>query len=51
MKNIILTSLTLLLLFGCKSKEEPKPAPLRPVKYQVVGSSESAMIRTFSAIA
>lgn len=51
MKKVILTSLTLLLLFGCKSKEEPKPAPLRPVNFQVVGSSESDMVRTFSAIA
>ncbi|MCZ6595594.1 MAG: efflux RND transporter periplasmic adaptor subunit [Bacteroidetes bacterium] len=51
MKKVILTSLTLLLLLGCKSKEEPKPAPLRPVKYQVVGSSDAVMVRTFSAIA
>jgi membrane fusion protein, multidrug efflux system len=51
MKKVILTSFTLLLLFGCKSKEDPKSIPLRPVKYEIVGSSESAMVRTFSAIA
>jgi membrane fusion protein, multidrug efflux system len=51
MKKAILTTFTLLLLFGCKSKEESKQISLRPVKYQIVGSSESATIRTFSAIA
>jgi RND family efflux transporter MFP subunit len=38
-------------MISCKSKEEQEAPPLRPVKYEVVGSTDSNMVRTFSAIA
>jgi len=50
MKNILITFLLIFLIIGCKSKEPEKETPLRPVKYEIVGSSESEMIRTFSAL-
>ena len=40
-----------ILIVGCKDKEPEKEPPLRPVKYEVVGSDGSSMVRTFSAIA
>lgn len=51
MKKLLFLSLLSILVFGCKKKEEEKAPPLRPVKYEVVGSSESDMVRTFSAVA
>lgn len=51
MKKLLLLTLSAFLLISCKSNEEQEPSPLRPVKYEVVGSSESNIVRTFSAIA
>lgn len=50
MKNVFITPLLLILLLGCNSKEAEPTTLLRPVKYQVVGSAESEMVRTFSAL-
>ena len=43
--------ITLLTLCSCGSKEEQKEEVLRPVKYQVVGTSDTQRIRTFSGVA
>ncbi|WP_106795058.1 efflux RND transporter periplasmic adaptor subunit [Aquimarina sp. Aq78] len=50
-KYIILTALTFLVLNACKEKEVVKKEILRPVQFQVVGSSDAQKIRTFSGIA
>ena len=47
----ILPLCALLILCHCKGKEEPKEEILRPVKYQVVGTSDAQKIRTFSGFA
>jgi len=41
----------LLLLTSCKEKVEEKEVVLKPVKYQVVGTSNVQQIRTFSGVA
>ena len=51
MKKILPLLITLLALSACKEEKEVAEIPLRPVKYEVVGSSESDMLRTYSAIA
>jgi len=38
----------LLLLVSCKEKVEEKEVVLKPVKYQVVGTSDGQQVRTFS---
>ena len=40
-----------LLLHSCKEKQEEKAEELRPVKYQVVGTSDAQKIRSFSGTA
>lgn len=50
-KYILLTVLTSLMLNACKEKEVIKKEILRPVQFQVVGSSDAQKIRTFSGIA
>ena len=50
MRKVTLIFFTIITI-GCNSKEENKAIPLRPVKYQIVGSAESAMVRTFSGLA
>lgn len=51
MKPFYFFLLITLSLTACKDKEPDKAPPLRPVKYEVVGSSGSSMVRTFSAMA
>lgn len=51
MKPIYALLLSVLLVWSCKDKEPDPEPPLRPVKYEVVGSAGSSMVRTFSAIA
>ena len=54
MKSYIYKSsfLFLLAIFGsCKDKVEIKEEVLRPVKYEVVGTSDAQKIRTFSGVA
>ncbi|WP_282043614.1 efflux RND transporter periplasmic adaptor subunit [Winogradskyella flava] len=53
MKSYINRLLILGILIGftsCKEKEEAKEEVLRPVKYEVVGTSDEQSIRTFSGI-
>ena len=52
--NLIKSGLILLvgiLVFSCKGKEEVKSEVLRPVKYQIVGTSDAQNTRTFSGVA
>jgi len=51
MKSYYSLMIIALMVLGCKDKEPDKEPPLRPVKYEVVGSEGSSMVRTFSAIA
>ena len=50
-KFSILTILVLSVLNSCKDKVEQKEEVLRPVKYQVVGTSDAQKIRSFSGVA
>ncbi len=47
-KYIIPVFAFLLLLTSCKEKVEEKEVVLKPVKYQVVGTSDGQRVRTFS---
>lgn len=52
MKSIYtLLTVTTFVLLSCGGKEETKEEVLRPVKYQVVGTSDVQRIRTFSGVA
>ena len=50
-KPCILTVLVLFVLNSCKEKIEQKEEVLRPVKYQIVGTSDAQKIRSFSGVA
>ncbi|PCI34812.1 MAG: efflux transporter periplasmic adaptor subunit [Flavobacteriaceae bacterium] len=51
-KNYItLIVLTFFIVASCKKKEEKKKEVLRPVKYEVVGTSDAQNSRTFSGVA
>ncbi|WP_299212343.1 efflux RND transporter periplasmic adaptor subunit [uncultured Aquimarina sp.] len=50
-KHIVLMVFSLLMINACKEKEVIKEEVLRPVEYQVVGSSNAQKVRTFSGIA
>lgn len=50
--NIYIIIAAMLIAFiGCKEEVKEKKEVLRPVNFQVVGSSEGAQIRTFSGVA
>ncbi|MCW5515687.1 efflux RND transporter periplasmic adaptor subunit [Muriicola sp. Z0-33] len=49
--HIVLTALTVLVFGSCKEESEKKEEVLRPVNYQVVGTSDAQKIRSFSGIA
>ncbi|WP_247666414.1 efflux RND transporter periplasmic adaptor subunit [Aquimarina sp. MMG015] len=49
-KRILLMVLTFLIFSACKDKEIIKEEVLRPVQYQVVGTSDTQNIRTFSGV-
>ncbi len=50
-KNIIPVFAFLLLITSCKEKVVEKEVVLKPVKYQVVGTSDAQQIRTFNGVA
>ncbi|WP_236669019.1 efflux RND transporter periplasmic adaptor subunit [Aquimarina mytili] len=50
-KHIVLMVFSLLMIHACKEKEVIKEEVLRPVEYQVVGSSNAQKVRTFSGVA
>lgn len=50
-KYLIFTLALFISVASCKEKEEAKEEILRPVKYEVVGTSDAQSIRTFSGTA
>jgi len=50
-KHVLLSLLIVSMFNSCGKKEEKKEEVLRPVKYQVVGTTDAQMIRTFSGAA
>lgn len=47
-KHILSVAAFLLLLASCKEKVEEKEVVLKPIKFQVVGTSDAQEVRTFS---
>lgn len=50
-RNNLLILLTLLTFSSCKEEEKKKEEVLRPVNYQIVGTSDAQKIRSFSGVA
>lgn len=50
-KYTLLTAISIFLLNACTEKEEKKKEVLRPVKFEMIGHSSAASIRTFSGVA
>lgn len=51
LKHLLLSLFIVSMFNSCGKKEEKKEEVLRPVKYQVVGTSDAQMIRTFNGTA
>jgi multidrug efflux pump subunit AcrA (membrane-fusion protein) len=49
--QLVTAFIPLILLSGCGEEKKEKEEILRPVKYEVVGSSEASQIRIFSGVA